>query len=107
MPRTYIFEGKRMQRWTQAHTERAIELRKQGQHYAAIGQKLGFTAATVKRRIESAQPGPKSEPLPALPSVATPRRIMNSSSYEPYVPNQDAPARPGAMDYAAVRSRGI
>lgn len=107
MPRTYTFEGKRTQRWTQAHTEQAIELRKQGLSFDAIGQELGFTAATVKKRLEEsrAKPEPKSEP--PLPRVATPRRIMNSASRGTYVPDMTAPTRPGAMDYAAVRSRGI
>lgn len=107
MPRTYTFEGKRQQRWTKAHTERAIELRKQGLSYEAIGKELGFTAATAMRYVKGPQPKPEPKSEPPLPRVATPRRIMNSASRGTYVPDMAAPTRPGAMDYAAVRSRGI
>lgn len=94
-------------KWTQEHTRRVVKLREKGLTYTAIARELGFSQSTVCRNVQGVPVGGKPKKKEPPPSVAAPRRIMNSASYEPYVPSWEAPPRPGAMDYAAVRSRGI
>ena len=102
MPRNYTFDNRHVRKWTQEHAKRAAEMRKQGLTQKAIAKELGVSHQTVSHYLK-----PEIVPTQPLPHVAGPRQVINSASKDRYVPDMTAPARPGAMDYAAGRSRGL
>lgn len=95
--------------WTPEEEALALQMRKQGATYRQIAQELGgISGMTVGRRIKTLQANEvHKQHLPEQTNIVPPRRIMNSASREPYTQKWGTPTRPGAMDYANVRSRGF
>ena len=101
--------GKRRKKWTPEEEALALRMHKRGATYRQIAQELGgISGMTAGRRVKTLQANEAhKQRLPERTSIVPPRRIMNSASREPYTQKWETPTRPGAMDYAAVRSRGF
>ena len=96
--------------WTPEQEARAIRFRKRGFTYAEIAQEMRVSKTIVESRlrdIRARNPGILDKDTSSSAGAALPRRVINSAAKEAYVPDMSAPARPGAMDYKAIKSKGI
>ena len=96
--------------WTPEQEARAIRWRKRGFTYAEIAQEMRVSKTIVESRlkgIRARNPGILDKDTSSSAGAALPRRVINSAAKEAYVPDMPAPARPGAMDYRAIKSVGI
>lgn len=94
----------RLKEWTQEDTERAIAMRKRGKLIKEIAEILGACECTVISRLKPFRHMFEQEEF--KPQKAGPRTYVNSVIREPLKDNW-TPSRPGAMDYAKIRSRGL
>lgn len=97
----FISTGKE---WAEEDTERAIAMRKRGKLIKEIAEILGVCERTVTTRLKPFRH--LFEQGQFKPRKAGPRTYVNSVIKEPLKDNW-APSRPGAMDYAKIRSRGL
>ena len=96
--------------WTPEQEAQAIRWRKRGMTYAEVAQQMHVSRATAEKRLKdicARNPGIFDKDMPSSASVAMPRRVINSTTTDLYVPDMSAPARPGAMGYKAIKSVGI
>ena len=96
--------------WTPEQEARAIRWRKRGFTYAEIAQEMRVSKTIVESRlrdIRARNPGIFDKDTPTSANFAQPRRVISGTTTELYVPDMSAPARPGAMDYKAIKSVGI
>ena len=96
--------------WTPEQEAQAIRWRKLGMTYAEVAQQMHVSKTTAEKRLKdicARNPGIFDKDTPTSASVAMPRRVINGTTTDLYVPDMSAPARPGAMDYRAVKSVGI
>ena len=96
--------------WTPEQEARVIRWRKLGLTYAEIAQEMRVSKTIVESRlrdIRARNPGILDKDTSSSAGAALPRRVINSAAKEAYVPDMSAPARPGAMDYKAIKSVGI
>ena len=96
--------------WTPEQEARVIRWRKRGLTYAEIAQEMRVSKTIVESRlkgIRARNPGILDKDIPSSANVAQPRMVINSTTTDLYVPDMSAPARPGAMDYKAIKSVGI
>lgn len=96
--------------WTPEQEAQAIRWRKRGFTYAEIAQEMRVSKTIVESRlrdIRARNPGILDKDTSSSAGAALPRRVINSAAKEAYVPDMSVPARPGAMDYKAIKSVGI
>ena len=104
--------------WTDAHTQRAVAMRKAGLMCKDVALAMGFSVETVFRHTapyklprvsaKRAAKTRKSEvSAAAVITLTPPRTITNATTRERLTGGTWIPARPGAMDYARVPSRGF
>ena len=96
--------------WTPEQEAQAIRWRKRGMTYAEVAQQMHVSRATAEKRLKdicARNPGIFDKDMPSSASVALPRRVINGTTTDLYVPDMSATARPGAMDYKAIKSVGI
>ena len=94
--------------WTPEQEAQAIRWRKRGMTYAEVAQQMHVSKAIAEKRLKdicARNPGILDKDTST--SVAMPRRVINSTTTDLYVSDMSAPARPGAMDYKAIKSVGI
>ena len=94
--------------WTPEQEAQAVRWRKRGMTYAEVAQQMNVSKTVAENRLKeilARNPGILDKDTPT--SVAQPLRVINGTTTELYVPDMSAPARPGAMDYRAVKSVGI
>ena len=94
--------------WTPEQEAQAIRWRKRGMTYAEVAQQMHVSKTIAGKRLRdilARNPGILDKDTST--SVAMPRRVINSTTTDLYVPDMPAPARPGAMDYKAIKSVGI
>ena len=87
-----------------------IRWRKRGMTYAAEAQQMHVSKTIAENRLRdilARNPGILDKDTSSGANVAQPRRVINSTTTDIYVPDMPAPARPGAMDYKAIKSVGI
>ena len=96
--------------WTPEQEAQAIRWRKRGMTYAEVAQQMNVSKTIAESRLKhilARNPGIFDTDTSSSANVAQPRRVINSTTTELYVPDMSAPARPGAMDYKAIKSVGI
>ncbi len=96
--------------WTPEQEAQAVRWRKRGMTYAAVAQQMHVSKTIAVKRLKdicARNPGIFDKDIPSSANVAQPRRVINSTTTELYVPDMSAPARPGAMDCKAIKSVGI
>lgn len=96
--------------WTPEQEAQAIRWRKRGMTYAEVAQQMRVSKTTAEKRLKdicARNPGVFDKDMPDSASVALPRRVINGTTTDLYVPDMSAPARQGAMDYKAIKSVGI
>ena len=97
--------------WTPEQEAQAIRWRKRGMTYAYIGKQIGLLSrhavSARMKAIRERNPGIFDKDIPSSAGVAPPRRVINGTATDLYVPDMSAPVRPGAMDYKAIKSVGI
>ena len=96
--------------WTPEQEAQAIRWRKRGMSYAQVAQQMHVSKTIAGKRLKeilARNPGIFDKDTPTSASVAMLRRVINGTTTDLYVPDMSAPARPGAMDYRAVKSVGI
>ena len=94
--------------WTPEQEAQAIRWRKRGMTYAEVAQQMHVSKPIAGKRLKdilARNPGILDKDTST--SVAQPRRVINSTTTDLYVPDMSAPARPCAMDYKAIKSVGI
>ena len=94
--------------WTPEQEAQAIRWRKRGMTYAEVAQQMHVSKTIAEKRLKdilARNPGILDKDTPT--SVAMPRMVINGTTTDLYVPDMPAPARPGAMDYRAIKSVGI
>ena len=94
--------------WTPEQEAQAIRWRKRGMTYAEVAQQMHVSKTIAGKRLKdicARNPGILDKDTST--SVAMPRRVINSTTTDLYVSDMSAPARPGAMDYKAIKSVGI
>ena len=96
--------------WTPEQEAQAIRWRKRGMTYAEVAQQMNVSKTVAENRLKkilARNPGIFDKDKDTPTSAAKPRRVINSTTTELYVPDMSAPARLGAMDYKAIKSVGI
>ena len=96
--------------WTPEQEAQAVRWRKRGMTYAEVAQQMNVSKTIAVKRLKdicARNPGIFDKDTSSSANVALPRRVINSAAKEAYVPDMSAPARPGAMDYKAIKSVGI
>ena len=94
--------------WTPEQEAQAIRWRKRGMTYAEVAQQMHVSKTIAEKRLKdilARNPGILDKDTPT--SVAMHRMVINGTTTDLYVPDMPAPARPGAMDYRAIKSVGI
>ena len=94
--------------WTPEQEAQAIRWRKRGMTYAEVARQMNVSKTVAENRLKeilARNPGILDKDTST--SVAQPRRVINGTTTDLYVPDMPAPARPGAMDYKAIKSVGI
>ena len=94
--------------WTPEQEAQAIRWRKRGMSYAQVAQQMHVSKTIAGKRLKeilARNPGILDKDTST--SVTLPRRVINGTTTDLYVPDMSAPARPGAMDYKAIKSVGI
>ena len=94
--------------WTPEQEAQAIRWRKRGMTYAEVAQQMHVSKTIAEKRLKdilARNPGILDKDTPT--SVAMTRMVINGTTTDLYVPDMPAPARPGAMDYRAIKSVGI
>ena len=89
--------------WTNKDTIRLVELLDQKKTHEEIAADLGRHPSTIAKRVRAYRYIPKAVAAGAVP----PRTIVNAAIREPLSGGNWTPARPGAMNYLACKSRGI
>ena len=89
--------------WTNKDTLRMVELLGQKKTHEQIAAELGRHPSTIAKRVRAYRYRSKSTAEGAVPT----RTIVNASSRQKLTGGDWIPARIGAMDYAAIKSRGI
>ena len=89
--------------WTNKDTMRLVELLGQKKTHEQIAAELGRHPSTIAKRVRAYRYRSKSTAEGTVP----PRTIVNAAIREPLSGGTWMPARPGAMDYLACKSRGI
>lgn len=95
--------------WTPEQEAQAIRWRKRGMTYAEVAQQMHVSKTTAEKRLKdicARNPGIFDKDTPTS-ARAMPRRVINGTTTDLYVPDMSAPARPGAMDCKAIKSVGI
>ena len=87
---------------SEAEIKRMRDMLAAGYGTKAIAKELDRHLSTITHRSQHIRykPAPKDGLVP-------PRTIFNGSMREPIPAGEWTPARPGAMDYLACKSRGI
>ena len=96
--------------WTPEQEAQAIRWRKRGMTYAEVAQQMNVSKTIAESRLKdilARNPGILDKDTSSSANFAQPRRVVNSATKEAYVPDMSGPARPGAMDYKAIKSVGI
>ena len=96
--------------WTPEQEAQAIRWRKRGMTYAEVAQQMHVSKSIAESRLKdicARNPGIFDKDTPTSANFAQPRRVISGTTTELYVPDMSAPARPGAMDYKAIKSVGI
>ena len=96
--------------WTPEQEAQAIRWRKRGMTYAEVAQQMNVSKTIAENRLKkilARNPGILDKDTSSSANVAQPRRVINSTTTDLYVSDMSAPARPGAMDYKAIKSVGI
>ena len=96
--------------WTPEQEMQAIRWRKRGMTYAEVAQQMHVSKTIAGKRLKeilARNPGIFDKDTSSSANVAQPRRVINSTTTELYVPDMSAPARSCAMDYKAIKSVGI
>ena len=94
--------------WTPEQEAQAIRWRKRGMSYAEVAQQMHVSKTIAEKRLKdilARNPGILDKDTST--SVAMPRMVINGTTTDLYVPDMPAPARPGAMDYRAIKNVGI
>ena len=94
--------------WTPEQEAQAIRWRKRGMTYAEVAQQMHVSKTIAEKRLKdilARNPGILDKDTSTR--VAMPRMVINGTTTDLYVPDMPAPARPGAMDYRAIKSVGI
>ena len=94
--------------WTPEQEAQAIRWRKRGMTYAEVAQQMHVSKTIAEKRLKdilARNPGILDKDTST--SVAMHRMVINGTTTDLYVPDMPAPARPGAMDYRAIKSVGI
>ena len=94
--------------WTPEQEAQAIRWRKRGMTYAEVAQQMHVSKTIAGKRLKdilARNPGILDKDTST--SVAMHRMVINGTTTDLYVPDMPAPARPGAMDYRAIKSVGI
>ena len=94
--------------WTPEQEAQAIRWRKRGMTYAEVAQQMHVSKTIAEKRLKdilARNPGILDKDTST--SVAMRRMVINGTTTDLYVPDMPAPARPGAMDYRAIKSVGI
>ena len=89
--------------WTNKDTLRLVELLGQEKSHEQIAEEMGRHPSTIAKRVRAYKYRSKAVTEGAVP----PRTIVNAAIREPLSGGNWMPARPGAMDYMACKSRGI
>ena len=89
--------------WTNKDTLRLVELLGEKKTHEQIAEEMGRHPSTIAKRVRAYKYRSKSAPEGAVP----PRTIVNAAIREPLSGGNWTPARPGAMDYAQIPSKGI
>ena len=95
--------------WTPILRARAFKAHKEGRPASEIATDIGCCVDAVWRLLSASRRKPTVTPeAPAFtPVIAGPRTLINASSRQKLTGGDWIPARIGAMDYAAIKSRGF